>query len=76
MLRRFFLKALAALIIYCCVMGIFHYSPWLTGKIKPYLHAQLTESVDFKKVKAVMADLLSYSPAPQQGYVEPPDMEN
>lgn len=75
-LRRFFLRALAALIIYCCVMGIFHFSPWLTGRIKPYLRAQLTESIDFAKVKAVMADLISYSQTPRPGYVEPPDVEN
>ncbi|HXL04493.1 MAG: hypothetical protein GX872_02920 [Firmicutes bacterium] len=76
MLRRFFLKALAALVIYCCVMGIFRFSPWLTGKIKPYLSAQLTESIDFTKVKAVMVDLFSSSSTQLPGYVEPRDAED
>jgi hypothetical protein len=61
--RRFFLRALVALLIYCCVVGAFYWSPWISGKIRPYLYAALTESIDFVKVRAVVTDLFSYSPA-------------
>ncbi len=67
---RFFLRALAALFIYCCVIGMFHWSPGLSGRIKPHLYATLTESIDFVRVKAVITDLFSYSRGPQTGYSE------
>jgi hypothetical protein len=71
---RFFVRALVALFIYCCVIGMFYWSPWLSGKIKPYLHAALTESIDFVQVRAVITDLFSYPQAPQTGYQNTQDM--
>lgn len=68
--RRFFLRALVALLIYCSVVGAFYWSPWISGKIRPYLYAALTESIDFVKVRAVVTDLFSYSPAPETLYPE------
>ena len=73
---RFLRRALVALIVYYCVVGIFQFSPWLTDKIKPYLSPVLTESIGFAKVKSVVADLLSYSVTSQPGYLETSDVEN
>ena len=61
---------MVALLIYCCVVGAYYWSPWISGKIRPYLYAALTESIDFVKVRAVVTDLFSYSPAPETPYPE------
>ncbi|NLB73855.1 MAG: hypothetical protein GX795_07495 [Firmicutes bacterium] len=71
---RFLLRALVAVLIYCCIIAMFYWSPWLSGKGKPYLHAALTESIDFVKIKAVIADLFSYSSVPQTGNPKTQDL--
>ncbi len=72
MLRRVFRKALPALIIYCCIAAVLRWSPWATGKIKPYLHSILTESTDLNKVRGIIAELF-FGPAPS--LPEPPQGE-
>jgi hypothetical protein len=75
-LGRFFRKGLIALVIYGCVTGVFYWSPWLTGKIKPYLNAALTESIDFVKVKTVVADLFSYPSTTEPDSVSPSNVQD
>lgn len=66
MAKRFLLRALVALLVYCSVVGTFFWSPRISGKVTPYLHAVLTESIDFDKVRRVVSDLFSYPDAAQQ----------
>ena len=61
MAKRFLLRALVALLVYCSVVGTFFWSPRVSGKVTPYLHAVLTESIDFDKVRRVVSDLFSHS---------------
>ncbi|NLS44457.1 MAG: hypothetical protein GX969_01760 [Firmicutes bacterium] len=71
MWSRFLQRAIIALVIYCCIVGVLYWSPGITQRIEPYLCEVLTKDTDFQRVKAVISDFLLHpAPLSQSGYTE------